>query len=1176
MKQLSAESRTYSPEISEDSIDGASIGEDTEDSALAAFDLDGEILSLRRRLQENRGEIERVAESTTFEAMMSQAVAGSTGTGEPGSDAVSSRVKALAMYLPQFHPIPENDKWWGKGFTEWANVARAKPSFRGHEQPFLPADLGFYDLRLAETRIRQAALAREYGIHGFCYYYYWFHGRKLLEQPLEAMLESGEPDFPFCVCWANENWTRRWDGESQHVLMAQEHSPESDARFIDDVLPALLDPRYIRKNGEPVLLVYRADLLADPRATTDRWREAAIRAGLPGLHLCAVWKVEDPRELGFDAIVEFPPHTFLHHEITPEMDDPVEGFTGRVFDYQEGVAAIEPLPDKGFPVYRGVMPSWDNTPRRRKDATVFARSTPERYGDWLEKVALETLERPGDDDQFLFINAWNEWAEGAVLEPSKVHGRAYLETTRTVLRTLRDPQKRIRRLERRVDERLLKLTAELTQARRYLNQRQGQLESDLAPSFENISETLDWLASQVREQQAGSAWLVEKLAETSGNQDSYRDLAERALDLAERARRAVAEHHRLAIVEHHRAAAERARLAQATRAAAAEHDERDRQRVELVDQLGGIQRLALARQVNPPGRALWLDWNYGGFGLLCKLPLWLLSFRLGSRLRWWRQARQILRSGLFDPAFYLRRYPEVGQLQIDPLYHFVRYGGAEGRDPNPFFNASRYRERHPDAGNPLLHYLAGTSGEVGEFMASDPGRDTTAGLLDGIGEDRMADRLAEFSEDARIADLTTPVTTLEPPPVVADSTPAGEPASQPQEAREPQPIEWTRCSAAERAPGTATPLLFVSHDAARAGAQIYLLEVLESFARYEDYELYLIMRAGGELRADFERYAHVLDVQDFADRSEEAVVAEAVRAIGQSPGVAICNTVASSAVAKQLASMGLSVVSLVHELPTTIEALGAETIHDIVESSQTVIVVSEFVRDAIVEHFEIPADRLTVVYVGVTGWRPENEDRDTARRKIFERYDLPEDATLVLGCGSIHHRKGPDLFVQAARHAIVDHEIDNTYFLWVGGDEQGPLVRSWCEHDIATFGLQDRIRFTGQQDSAVDFYLAADIFLLTSREDPFPLVNLEALARGLPVVAFRDAGGASEALDGEAGIVVPYLDVPEMARALFRLVEAPRYRESIRRRAAARAEDRFLWSRFIGELRDILQTHIET
>ncbi len=340
-------------------------------------------------------------------------------------------LQVLAFYLPQFHPIPENDRFWGKGFTEWTNVTTARPAFPGHVQPFLPSELGFYDLRVPEVRREQADLARAHGISGFCYHYYWFNGRKVLDRPLTEMLQSGEPDFPFCLCWANEDWTRRWDGRSGEVLIGQQHSPESDARFIEDVLPAMRDPRYIKRHGEPLLLVYRADLLADPLATTAHWRAAARRAGLPGLHLCTVWQVADPLALGFDGLVEFPPHHFAYHKITDQVSGLAADFRGEIFDYAAGVAAVAPQ-NAPFPLYRGVMPGWDNTARMGQRAWIFAHSTPEKYAEWLAKVLHETQAREGP--QFVFINAWNEWAESAVLEPSRAHGRAFLEATLATLR----------------------------------------------------------------------------------------------------------------------------------------------------------------------------------------------------------------------------------------------------------------------------------------------------------------------------------------------------------------------------------------------------------------------------------------------------------------------------------------------------------------------------------------------------------------------------------------------------------------------------------------------------------------------------------------------------------------------------------------------------------------------
>ena len=245
-------------------------------------------------------------------------------------------VKAIAFYLPQFHPVPENDAWWGKGFTEWTNVTRATPQFAGHHQPQLPGELGFYDLRSDEVREQQARLAREHGLYGFCYYYYWFNGRRILERPLEMMLDAGTPDFPFCICWANENWTRRWDGLDQEVLLEQTYDETSDLAFIRDVLPILKDPRYIRIKGAPLLLVYRVDLLPDPIHTTAVWRQACKEAGLEAIHLCAVETAgtSDPYAFGFDSAVQFPPHRLQARRAGDTVKDLNPQFTGRIYDYE--------------------------------------------------------------------------------------------------------------------------------------------------------------------------------------------------------------------------------------------------------------------------------------------------------------------------------------------------------------------------------------------------------------------------------------------------------------------------------------------------------------------------------------------------------------------------------------------------------------------------------------------------------------------------------------------------------------------------------------------------------------------------------------------------------------------------------------------------------------------------
>jgi lipopolysaccharide biosynthesis protein len=348
-------------------------------------------------------------------------------------------MKAICFYLPQYHPIPENDAWWGEGFTEWRNVTKAVPNFPGHYQPHVPSELGFYDLRLIEVQRKQTHLAREHGIGGFCYHYYWFNGRRLLERPLQQLAEHTEIDFPFCVCWANENWTRTWDQKEKDVLLAQNHTPEDDEAFIRTLLPLLRDERYIRVRGKPLVAVYRVGLFPDARGTAERWRRIAVAEGLPGLHLCAVqfYGVDDPRAFGFDAAIEFPPHKFLGPENGPETLPQFSNprFAGKVVDYQRVVAqALSKRMPEDYVVYRGVVPSWDNTARRQDTPRILLGATPLDFQFWLRRVVEQTRQRHEPEDQIVFINAWNEWGEGCHLEPDVKHGRAYLEATRAALR----------------------------------------------------------------------------------------------------------------------------------------------------------------------------------------------------------------------------------------------------------------------------------------------------------------------------------------------------------------------------------------------------------------------------------------------------------------------------------------------------------------------------------------------------------------------------------------------------------------------------------------------------------------------------------------------------------------------------------------------------------------------
>jgi hypothetical protein len=345
---------------------------------------------------------------------------------------MSDDVRVIAFYLPQFHPIPENDRWWGDGFTEWTNVRRAVPLYRGHDQPRRPGELGYYDLRDRAVRHRQAELAGKHGIHGFCYYYYWFSGRRLLERPLDLMLADEDLRFPFCLCWANESWSRRWDGSERDILIEQAYAPDDPPRFIRDIAPILRDPRYIIVGGSPLLLVYRPAVIPDVRGVLRSWRATAAELGLTSLHLCGVQSNDYTSGLedGFDAMVEFPPHSIPVGEITSTVPDLASDFSGKIFFYADVVRYSTSL-ESGIrlPVYRGLMTGWDNTPRRGLASHIYYDSTPELYEVWLRRLLAHTRRYHQGDHRLIFVNAWNEWAEGAYLEPDATNRSGYLEAT---------------------------------------------------------------------------------------------------------------------------------------------------------------------------------------------------------------------------------------------------------------------------------------------------------------------------------------------------------------------------------------------------------------------------------------------------------------------------------------------------------------------------------------------------------------------------------------------------------------------------------------------------------------------------------------------------------------------------------------------------------------------------
>jgi lipopolysaccharide biosynthesis protein len=372
--------------------------------------------------------------------------------------------KVIAFYLPQFHPIPENDLWWGQGFTEWTNVAKSKPRFRGHYQPHIPSDLGFYDLRLHETRVAQAELASLYGIGGFCYYHYWFNEKMLLEKPFNEVRKSEDITLPFCLCWANENWTRRWDGLDRKILIAQEYESYDPYAHIKWLEQAFSDDRYIKIEGKPLMLIYRSEAIPNIKSVIETWRDYIVNSGYPGIYLCAVngagckLSLEELICNGFDAIVDFQPNLefmkntrwtrFLKspkrmlskitdiissklnlHEFFPDLK------TYGIIDYKYFVKKSIERAESNHKLFPCIFPSWDNSSRRTVGATIIQNDDTEIYGEWLED-SIKRVKNYPTDEKFVFVNAWNEWAEGCHLEPDLRNGHKFLEKTKATLEKL--------------------------------------------------------------------------------------------------------------------------------------------------------------------------------------------------------------------------------------------------------------------------------------------------------------------------------------------------------------------------------------------------------------------------------------------------------------------------------------------------------------------------------------------------------------------------------------------------------------------------------------------------------------------------------------------------------------------------------------------------------------------
>lgn len=360
---------------------------------------------------------------------------------------MKDKIKPIALYLPQYHPIPENDEWWGNGFTEWTNVAKAKPLFENHWQPRLPSDLGFYDLRVPEVREAQANLARKYGIHGFCYWHYWFAGRRIIERPFTEVVKSRKPDFPFCVAWANQTWSGRWHGLSNNEILIEQTYPgkEDNTNHFYALLEAFRDTRYMEVNGKKLVFIFRPMEIPEPARFTALWQELAIKEGLKGIHFVGMYMPFDwqSQEYGYDASV---PGFFARDNYKINHQDKkyslLEKLKQKIRSGQNRddndikklplIASYEKYLDRypeqplGPNQYPWVMTDWDNTPRAGAEGWLFEGATPELFGELCIR-AFEATENKSPEEKIVIVRSWNEWAEGNYLEPDQKFGKAYLE-----------------------------------------------------------------------------------------------------------------------------------------------------------------------------------------------------------------------------------------------------------------------------------------------------------------------------------------------------------------------------------------------------------------------------------------------------------------------------------------------------------------------------------------------------------------------------------------------------------------------------------------------------------------------------------------------------------------------------------------------------------------------------
>jgi lipopolysaccharide biosynthesis protein/glycosyltransferase involved in cell wall biosynthesis len=1175
----------------------------------------------------------------------------------PDASPVEKAARVIAFYLPQFHPVPENDAWWGTGFTEWTNVNPAKPQFAGHYQPHVPDDfLGHYDLRDTAVMHKQIELAKQYGIEGFCFYTYWFTGTRLLETPVDNYLADATLDHPFCICWANENWSRRWDGLDNDLLMVQHYSDQDDIAFIAHMAKYLRDPRYIRIQGKPLLIVYRPNLFPSMNDTAQRWRDWCRENGLGEIYIAYVQSFEkrDPTEYGLDAAIEFPPNNSAPPDITEKFVEPHPDFAGKVYDWRVFLQRSENYAPENYTVFRGTCPSWDNTARKKERGAVFAHSSPKLFERWLINAFEDTVQRSEDIDQRLvFINAWNEWAEGAHLEPDRRHGYAWLQAVRQAhmqictssrnnahaSHTLQKPDdldahiyevikssclfhpawyleryKASQHIEGNPLSHYLKhgVAESLNPSQRFDTAYYLAANPDLANA--DIHPFIHYVLQGIKEgrspTQASPLYRVEPI-EYIPRLPSDTIPVKKAVKVIS-----------FYLPQFHPIPENDAwwgkGFTEWTNVCPAKPQFEGHYQPHIPDDFLGYydlrdtsvmrKQIELAKQYGIEGFCFYTYWfsghrlletpvdNYLGDSTL-DLPFCICWANENWSRRWDGRDNEILIEQEYsaddDLAFiqntskylkdnrYIRiqgrplllvyrpnlfpnikettsrwrswcRSNGIGEIYIAYPQSFSEHDPAEyGMDAAIEFPPSGWYARQELATDiqPAVDQFEAMVYDWRFMLArSDAYRKPEYKLLRGVTPswDNTARRKNKgtvfhhsspklftkwltnaFSDTlCRIDDQDEQIVFINAWNEWAEGAHL--------EPDQRYGYAWLQAVRDAHAAvlKKQRQILLVSHDARPHGAQYLILEI-GRLLRDIGYLVTFLALDGGILLDDFIEVGQTLNAKAM---DEDAVRDFLSNYHAQGADIAITSTVVSGGMVPLLKSSGYKVLSLIHELPGVIRQMKQEeNARTISQLADRLVFPAQMVYELFAEIAPFDSRKLVIRPQGVLRTNPYKNRKQEARRLICGKHNLKNNTQIVLNIAFADSRKGADLFIEIA--ALTLKVQPNTTFIWVGHSsaEMQPKI----EQRIYELNLQDRVLFVGFDKEPMAYYAAATVLALTSREDPFPNVVLEAAEVGVPVLAFEGATGAGDFIVDHGGRLSPYSDINAYSRELCALLVKP-------------------------------------